>query len=248
VALTFDHVTLGQRVLFGTGAAVENAVAAVEELGVRRILLIHDAFAAALADALAERAPVVRRIDEIVQHVPVENAGRATAAAVPADIDAIVTIGGLGDRSGEGGGAEDRRPDRGEQTLYGAYLAAFASAGSGLHHKICHTLGGAFNLPHAETHSIVLPYVTAFNAPFAPDAAECVQDLLGVQNAAAGLNALRAELGAPASLAAIGLKESDIRRAAEPALPAVPPSNPRPVTVSDLEGILRAAWVGKQIT
>jgi alcohol dehydrogenase class IV len=350
VALTFDHVTLGQRVLFGTGAAVENAVAAVEEPGVRRILLIHDAF----ADALAERAPVVRRIDEIVQHVPVENAGRATATAAAAavDIDAIVTIGGgsatglakavalrtgvpivaipttfagseatdvwgmtEGQRKTTGVdprvlpkvvvydavlsaglpatlavasglnavahavdgfwapradpinralGTEGLRAlfpglrgliadpgdlDAREQALYGAYLAAvaFASAGSGLHHKICHTLGGAYNLPHAETHAIVLPYVTAFNAPFAPDAAERVQELLGVRNAAAGLNALRAELGAPASLAAIGLKESDIRRAAELALPAVPPSNPRPVTVSDLEGIMRAAWVGEQI-
>jgi maleylacetate reductase len=65
----FDHVTLGQRILFGTAAAVGNAVAAVEELGARRILLVHDAFAVALADAIAERAPVVRCIDEIVQHV-----------------------------------------------------------------------------------------------------------------------------------------------------------------------------------
>ncbi|CAM5269213.1 hypothetical protein SALBM311S_12509 [Streptomyces alboniger] len=46
-----------------------------------------------------------------------------------------------------------------EQTLYGAYLAAvaFASAGSGMHHKICHVLGGMFNLPHAQTHAVVLP-------------------------------------------------------------------------------------------
>src|SRR3954465_3714077 len=57
-----------------------------------------------------------------------------------------------------------------EQTLYGAYLAAvaFASAGSGLHHKICHVLGGMFNLPHAQTHAVVLPYVLAFNAPAVP--------------------------------------------------------------------------------
>ena len=57
-----------------------------------------------------------------------------------------------------------------EQTLYGAYLAAvaFASAGSGMHHKICHVLGGMFNLPHAQTHAVVLPYVLAFNAPTRP--------------------------------------------------------------------------------
>ena len=57
--------------------------------------------------------------------------------------------------------------------LYGAYLAgtAFAVTGSGLHHKICHVLGGRYDLPHAQTHAIMLPYVLAFNAPGAPDAA-----------------------------------------------------------------------------
>ncbi len=59
-----------------------------------------------------------------------------------------------------------------ESALYGAYLSAvsFASAGSGLHHKICHVLGGAYNLPHAQTHAVVLPYVLAFNGPAAPEA------------------------------------------------------------------------------
>jgi hypothetical protein len=57
---------------------------------------------------------------------------------------------------------------------YGCYLAAvaFASAGSGLHHRICHVLGGRFGLPHAATHAIVLPYVVAYNAVAAPDAAD----------------------------------------------------------------------------
>ncbi len=87
-----------------------------------------------------------------------------------------------------------------EHALYAAYLSAtaFASAGSGLHHKICHVLGDAYNLPHAQTHAVVLPYVLAFNAP----------------------------------------------AAAEAILPAVPPSNPRPVTEQDLRRLLRAAWSG----
>ena len=64
-------------------------------------------------------------------------------------------------------------PTAANRPCTGAYLAAvaFASAGSGLHHKICHVLGGTFNLPHAQTHATVLPYVLAFNAPPAPDAA-----------------------------------------------------------------------------
>ena len=74
---------------------------------------------------------------------------------------------------GAGPARGGRRPaglDGREQTLYGAYLSAvaFASAGSGLHHKICHVLGGRYDLPHAQTHAVVLPYVLAFNAPAAP--------------------------------------------------------------------------------
>ena len=67
------------------------------------------------------------------------------------------------------GATSDARGD----LLYGAYLAgtAFAVTGSGLHHKICHILGGRYGLPHAQTHAIMLPYVLAFNAPGAPDAA-----------------------------------------------------------------------------
>jgi maleylacetate reductase len=63
--------------------------------------------------------------------------------------------------------------DSREQALYGCYLAAvaFSSAGSGLHHKICHVLGGTFELPHAPTHAAVLPHVLAFNAPAVPELA-----------------------------------------------------------------------------
>lgn len=60
-----------------------------------------------------------------------------------------------------------------DETFYAAYLSAvaFASAGSGMHHKICHVLGGRFELPHAQMHAIVLPHVLAFNASAAPQAA-----------------------------------------------------------------------------
>jgi maleylacetate reductase len=73
-----------------------------------------------------------------------------------------------------------------EQCLYGAYVAAvaFASAGSGLHHKICHALGGAFDLPHAQLHAIVLPHVLAFNADWAPGSAARIAEALGAQGRA----------------------------------------------------------------
>ncbi|OBA38014.1 maleylacetate reductase [Rhodococcus sp. 852002-51564_SCH6189132-a] len=133
-----------------------------------------------------------------------------------------------------------------EQALYGAYLSAvaFASAGSGLHHKICHVLGGAYDLPHAQTHATVLPYVLAFNAPAAPDAERRMAAAFGADTAVAGLNALRAELNAPRALKDYGFDESNIDEAVELVLPVVPPSNPRSVSADDLRDLLRSAHAG----
>jgi alcohol dehydrogenase class IV len=138
-----------------------------------------------------------------------------------------------------------------EHALYAAYLSAtaFASAGSGLHHKICHVLGGKYNLPHAQTHATVLPYVLAFNGPAAPDAERRIAvafpgDGLGAASALDGLVALKQELNAPHALADYGFTEESIPEAAQAILPSVPPSNPRPVSAEDLRTLLRAAWSG----
>lgn len=138
-----------------------------------------------------------------------------------------------------------------EQALYGAYLAAaaFASAGSGLHHKICHVLGGTFNLPHAQTHAAVLPYVLAFNAPQALGASARIAAAFGVsgtgaEDALAGLQHLRSHLDAPKSLAEYGFRADGIGHAVQIILPTVPASNPRPVTAENLTALLEAALTG----
>ncbi|MEU9289224.1 maleylacetate reductase [Streptomyces sp. NPDC048275] len=133
-----------------------------------------------------------------------------------------------------------------EQTLYGAYLAAvaFASAGSGMHHKICHVLGGMFNLPHAQTHAVVLPHVLAFNAPAAPEAERRIAQGFGSPTAVAGLAALREALDAPRALRDYGMPEDGIPRAVAPILEAVPADNPTPLTEENLTALLRAAWEG----
>jgi maleylacetate reductase len=132
------------------------------------------------------------------------------------------------------------------RTQYGCYLAAvaFGSAGSGLHHKICHVLGGRFDLPHAPMHAILLPYVVALNAPAAPDAAARIAAALGSIDALAGLRDLREDLHAPHALRDIGLRAEDLPEAVDAVLPAVPPSNPRPVDAAALTRLLRAAWAG----
>ncbi len=347
----FEHVTLGQRVLLGAGQAVHHVRAELDRFGAGSVLVVAGERVRPLVDRLADRTRL--RWTETTQHVPVELAERAVAAAAANEIDTIVAIGGgsaiglakavalghparivavpttyagseatnvwgLTDPDGKRTGVDDRvlpatvvydaelttsmpmelavasglnavahcvdalwapRADpinaalageglralhtglRGHlddprdldaraRTQYGCYLAAvgFASAGSAMHHKICHVLGGTFNLPHAATHAIVLPYVLAWNVAAAPDAAARIAVALAADDAVGGLAALRSHLHAPRALADIGLRERDLPRAVDAVLPAIPRSNPRPVDVRSLTGLLRAAWAGTDVT
>jgi maleylacetate reductase len=134
--------------------------------------------------------------------------------------------------------------------LRGAYLAAvaFGAAGSGLHHKICHVLGGAYNLPHAATHAVVLRHVAAFNVPAAPEAARLLADAFDADDAVAALAAFYDHLGAPAALRDLGLAEDDLGAAADLVAAAAPASNPRPVDRAAALSILRNAWSGRMET
>ncbi|GAA4721434.1 maleylacetate reductase [Phytohabitans rumicis] len=171
-------------------------------------------------------------IDRALAHEAI----RALAAGLPAVADDSTSVEGI------------------EQTLYGAYLAAvaFASAGSGMHHKICHVLGGMFNLPHAQTHAVVLPYVLAFNASHAPEAeariAQAFGAVFGTQTASAGLAALRQVLDAPRALRDYGMPKVGIAKALGPIMTAIPANNPSPVTEENLTALLEAAWAGDPIS
>lgn len=133
-----------------------------------------------------------------------------------------------------------------EQALYGAYAsaAAFASAGSGLHHKICHVLGGMFDLPHAQTHAVVLPHVLAFNAPAAPEAQRRIAMSLDAGCAITGLTRLCSTLDSPTALRDLGMPGSGIQPAADAVFTVAPASNPRPLTPENLATLLGAAWKG----
>jgi alcohol dehydrogenase class IV len=130
--------------------------------------------------------------------------------------------------------------------LYGAWLAGWVlgTAGMGLHHKICHVLGGAYNLPHAGTHSAVLPFVTAYNAPAAPAAMVRAARALGAQDPARALWKLAERIGAPTSLAQVGLDSGRIPEAARLVV-ETSPVNPRPVDRAAVDELLRAAYVGR---
>lgn len=366
--MKFEHITLGQRVLFGAGRAAEYVAQEAARLGARSIMCITSEFERPFAETALSLADVALWHTDVVQHVPAETADKARKAASGAGIDLIVCVGGgsttglakavalttgipivavpttyagseatnvwgLTENATKTTGVDDRvlpaavvydadltlslpvplsvasglnalahcvdslwapradpinqalaaegiraladglpriaadpsdRTGR-ETALYGAYLAAvsFASAGSGLHHKICHVLGGTFNLPHAETHATVLPYVVAFNGPAAPGAAARLAGALraGLANAPAAesgadpaqdslalLNSLRRTLGAPTALRDCGFTEADIPEAVERILKVVPPSNPAEATRANIGELLRAALTGSEPT
>jgi maleylacetate reductase len=110
------------------------------------------------------------------------------------------------------GGDGDARTE----LLAGAWLAgtAFGVAGSSLHHKLCHALGGRFDLPHAQTHAIVLPHVTALAAPRAPEATAILRRALDADDPAAAIRRLAAGVAAPTRLADYGLTPEDAGRLA----------------------------------
>lgn len=131
------------------------------------------------------------------------------------------------------------------QALYGAWLcgACLGATTMSLHHKLCHVLGGALDLPHAETHTVVLPHVLAYNAPAAPVAAEAVARAVGDGDPARALQQLASGLGAPRSLGELGMREQDVATVVEQAL-ASPYANPRQVTEAGLHTLLDAALAG----
>jgi alcohol dehydrogenase class IV len=135
------------------------------------------------------------------------------------------------------------------ETLYGAYLAgsAFALAGSDLHHKICHVLGGALDLPHAETHTIVLPHAIALVEPALPSPVQRrLRSALGAPDESAG-SALYEFLGQfdlPRSLGELGMPAADIPRLADEIVSQVPASTPRTPTADDIRQLLERACNG----
>jgi maleylacetate reductase len=345
----FTYTALPGRVVFGAGAARERLAAEVERLGARRVLLIAAEPERQLAESLTAEVPVHATFAEVRQHVPVEIARRARAAAEGAD--ALLSVGG-GSTTGtakavaletglpivavpttyagsemtpvwgltEGArkttgtdarvlpkvviydpeltvglpaeitgpsavnalahcvealyapgaspisslmaeegiraiargvpGAVERPGDleARSETLYGAYLAgaAFALSGSGLHHKVCHVLGGAYGLPHAPLHTVVLPQVAAFQAPALPEEMARVARALGGDDAGRALFDLARAIGAPTALRDIGMRQEDLDEAVELVLEKVPEDNPRPVEEKDVRELLEAAFAGRR--
>ena len=128
---------------------------------------------------------------------------------------------------------------------YGGFLCGLVlgQVGMGLHHKLCHTLGGSFGLPHAQTHAVILPHAVAYNEAAVPDLLAPLARILNAPSAGQGLYALAQSLNAPQSLRDLGLAEADLDRAADLATQS-PYPNPRPLEKPALRALLQAAWEG----
>ncbi len=133
-----------------------------------------------------------------------------------------------------------------EATLRGAWACGtvLGLVGMGLHHKLCHTLGGTFDLPHADTHAIILPHAIAYNARSAAAELAPICGLLGGNNPGLAIHAFARSLGAPLALRDLGLAEADLDRATALAT-SKPYPNPHPVTGPDIRALLQAAWAGE---
>ncbi|HEY8983928.1 MAG TPA: maleylacetate reductase [Streptomyces sp.] len=130
---------------------------------------------------------------------------------------------------------------------YGAWLcgACLGATTMSLHHKLCHTLGGTLGLPHAPTHTVVLPHALAYNQRAAPGAVAALGRALGTSaDPATLLWDLAGRLGAPRSLRELGMAQDDIDEVVRLAL-AAPYANPREVTPEGLTRLLRDAWSGE---
>jgi maleylacetate reductase len=131
--------------------------------------------------------------------------------------------------------------------LFGAWVcgSCLGAVGMSLHHKLCHVLGGAFGLPHAETHTVILPHAVAYNAAGAPVAIGRAARALGADHAAQALFDLAATNGALTSLREIGMSYSDLDKAAEAAVES-PYWNPRPVERNAIRALLDDAFNGRR--
>lgn len=139
--------------------------------------------------------------------------------------------------------------DARSKAQYGAWLCGLClgSVGMALHHKLCHTLGGSYNMPHAETHTIILPHALAYNAPYIPEVMKQLAEVLPESNGDAirGLDILLTKLRVKRGLADFGFREEDIDEAARRAV-LNPYWNPRSIEGAPVRELIRRAVMGEQ--
>ena len=131
------------------------------------------------------------------------------------------------------------------EALYGACLCggALGVGVTGLHHRICHTLGGTYNTSHADTHAIILAHTVGFNATAVPFATAQVADALGCADAAQGIFELLNKVSKKTKLSDLGIVEGDLDRIAKLTVEKNI-ANPKAVTEQAVREIINDAYFG----
>ncbi len=143
------------------------------------------------------------------------------------------------------------------EMLIGAHLAGLSLSGvsMGLHHGLCHVLGGTANVPHGIANSIILPHALRFNADATAAQLLPAVNAMGinvngrgpveaVRFAADSISKLTEQMNLPQHLRQVGVAQADLPRLAQLAFKNHPvQNNPKPVTgVDQIEKILEEAW------
>jgi maleylacetate reductase len=143
------------------------------------------------------------------------------------------------------------------EMLLGTHLAGFslASVSMGLHHGLCHVLGGTANIPHGIANAIILPHAIKFNAEATTTQLLPAAEVMGIslngtspkgviETMAQRIFELIGRMNLPQRLRDAGVAESDLPRLAEIAFQnRTVQNNPKPITdVAQLERLLQEAW------
>jgi maleylacetate reductase len=210
-----------------------------KETGIdRRVLARSVVYDSELTRGLPREIAIPSGFNALAHCVEAVWAPRTTPVAGALALEAVRALDrGMTALAGDRATADDH-----DAMLYGAYLAGtvFALAGSGLHHKICHALGGAFDLPHAGTHTVVLPHVLAFTEPAIGDDARRLADAWGAPTASEGLTALLERTSAPRTLVELGFDPGRRQEAIDVVTARLPIDHPRLVDGAAVEGLLGA--------
>lgn len=143
---------------------------------------------------------------------------------------------------------EDNIANR-QRLLYAGFLGGLLISmhGIAIHHRLCHVIGGLFDVPHGATNSIILPHAVAYNTGVVPQADQLIQEVFEGDNPAKCIYQFTQSLNAPADLREFGVPESAATQIAQHQI-AHGGWNPREVTLASLTELVKNAINGYHVS
>lgn len=142
-----------------------------------------------------------------------------------------------------------------EAMALGQYIAGmgFSNVGLGLVHGMAHPLSAWYNIPHGVACASLLPTIMKYNKDFTGEKYREIAIVLGIEGAETmsledvrdaacqAIDQLSKDVGIPATISELGVKEEDIPAIAKDALNDVcTPGNPRDTTLEEIIELYRS--------